>query len=76
MLRELRQRRGWSQERLAHEAGYDRAYVGQLERGTRWPTLEAVWYILAALDIGWDEFGHVMASEPALRQSPAPRTEA
>jgi len=38
-VRSARQRHGWSQERLSHEAGLDRTYVSSLERGLRNPTL-------------------------------------
>ncbi|MEW5993141.1 MAG: helix-turn-helix transcriptional regulator [Candidatus Zixiibacteriota bacterium] len=34
-LRELRKKRGWSQERLALEANMDRSYIGGVERGER-----------------------------------------
>jgi transcriptional regulator with XRE-family HTH domain len=34
-VRDLRKRRGWSQERLAAETGLDRTYVGGIERGER-----------------------------------------
>lgn len=34
-LRELRQAQGLTQESLAHCAGLDRSYVGQVERGER-----------------------------------------
>jgi ribosome-binding protein aMBF1 (putative translation factor) len=73
VIRALRVRRAWSQERLANVCGYDRAYVGQLERGTRWPTVEAIWYILHALGADWTEFGEAMQSEDAFRAGPAPR---
>jgi transcriptional regulator with XRE-family HTH domain len=39
VVRELRHARGLSQERLAAEAGVDRAYMGLLERGGRNPSL-------------------------------------
>lgn len=34
-IRELRDAKGWSQERLAEEAGMDRTYVSGVERGER-----------------------------------------
>lgn len=34
-LRHLRRRAGLTQEQLSHEAGLDRSYVGQVERGER-----------------------------------------
>lgn len=34
-VRSSREQRGWSQERLAAEAGLDRTYVGGIERGER-----------------------------------------
>lgn len=33
-IRRLRRARAWSQERLAGQAGLNRSYVGELERGT------------------------------------------
>jgi transcriptional regulator with XRE-family HTH domain len=34
-IRALRERRGWSQERLADEAHLDRSYMSGIERGVR-----------------------------------------
>ena len=34
-VRDLRKKRGWSQETLAAECGLDRTYVGGIERGER-----------------------------------------
>ena len=73
MIRALRAKRGWSQERLALECGYDRAYVGQLERGQRWPTVEAIWYVVHALGADWSAFGAAMDAAPAFAAPPAPR---
>jgi transcriptional regulator with XRE-family HTH domain len=42
LLRELRQERGLSQEGFAHEMGYHRNYIGQLERGEKSPSLSAL----------------------------------
>lgn len=45
-LRSLRKARGFSQERLAHEAGIDRSYLGKVERGEVNITLTKI-YLLA-----------------------------
>ena len=34
-IRNLREKKGWSQEELAHEAGLHRAYIGHIERGEK-----------------------------------------
>jgi len=38
-LREVRERRGWSQEALAALANLDRSYLGEIERGKVSPSL-------------------------------------
>ena len=38
----LRVDRGWSQAKLAHDLGYTERYIGQLERGTKSPTLRTL----------------------------------
>lgn len=50
-VRRLRQLRGWTQERLAHEAGKHRTYVGGVERAERNTTIEALFDIAYALDV-------------------------
>jgi transcriptional regulator with XRE-family HTH domain len=47
-LRAIRKSKGFSQERLAHDAGIDRSYVGKIERGEVNITLEKI-YIFAGL---------------------------
>ncbi|MGA2334653.1 MAG: helix-turn-helix transcriptional regulator [Terriglobales bacterium] len=42
VVRELRQSRGDSQESFAHLSGYHRNYIGQLERGEKSPSLNAL----------------------------------
>lgn len=56
-LRKLRMDHGLSQDRLANQAGVDRAYVGGIERGERHPTWEVVERLLRTLDVSWTEFG-------------------
>ena len=45
-LRAIRKSKGFSQERLAHEAGVDRSYLGKVERGEVNITIEKI-YLLA-----------------------------
>lgn len=45
-LRAIRKSRGISQERLAHDSGIDRSYVGKIERGQVNVSIEKI-YILA-----------------------------
>lgn len=49
-IRELRGRRGLSQERLALEAGVDRTLVSKIERMVANPSLEVLTKLSAALD--------------------------
>ena len=39
VVRSLRQRQRWSQERLAELADLDRSYIGEIERGDVTPSL-------------------------------------
>jgi len=48
-LREIRKSKGLSQERLAHEAGIDRSYVGKVERGEVNVTIEKIYAIANCL---------------------------
>lgn len=50
-IRYLRQLKNWSIEDLALEAGINRNYLSDLERGTRNPTLMILSKIAAALGI-------------------------
>lgn len=42
VLRQLRLKVGLSQEEFAHQMGYHRNYIGQLERGEKSPSLSAL----------------------------------
>lgn len=50
-VRQVREEKGWSQERLAAEAGLDRTYVSGLERGRRNPALATQKRIAVALEV-------------------------
>jgi transcriptional regulator with XRE-family HTH domain len=50
-LKELRKRRGWSQEKLAHEAGISRTYLARLETARQDPTLSTLEKLAEALGV-------------------------
>lgn len=54
-LRELRQSRGLSQEKMAEISGLHRTYYGGLERGERNPTLLTLHKIARPLNISVSE---------------------
>jgi transcriptional regulator with XRE-family HTH domain len=50
VLREVRKGKGLSQEQLAFESGYHPTYIGQLERGTKSPSLRTIMSLSVALN--------------------------
>lgn len=50
-VRKLRLAAGLTQEQLAAEAGMERSYVSDLERGTRNPSVAALGRLAEALDV-------------------------
>jgi len=50
-IRELRQKKGWSQEKLAEEARLHRTYIGQVERGEKSIGVENLFRIAVALHV-------------------------
>jgi transcriptional regulator with XRE-family HTH domain len=51
VLRQVREERGWSQEQLAAQAGLNRSYVGEVERGRAVPSLVTVAKLAGALEM-------------------------
>lgn len=51
-VRDLRERRGWSQSRLAEAAGMTQSAVARFEAGGTVPTLPVLERLAAALDVG------------------------
>ena len=50
-VRQLREARGWSQERLAEHSDLNRSYVGEIERGSVIASLATVEKLAAALKL-------------------------
>ena len=50
-IRELRKRRGWSQEDLAHVSGLHYTYIGSVERGERNVTLRSIQTLATSLHV-------------------------
>jgi len=51
ILRQLRNKTGFSQEQLALDCGLDRTYISLLERGLRQPTLATLFTLSNSLGI-------------------------
>lgn len=54
-MRQTRQEKGLSQEKLGFETGLDRTYISGIERGVRNPSLKNITKIAKALKISPDE---------------------
>ena len=51
ILRELRHKKGWSQEELADRANLHFTYISQIERGLKSPSLRSLGQIADALEV-------------------------
>lgn len=50
-VRQLRERRAWSQEQLAGNSGLNRSYLGEIERGQVTPSLLTMLKLAHALQV-------------------------
>jgi transcriptional regulator with XRE-family HTH domain len=50
-VRQVREVRGWSQDKLSEESGLHRTYISGIERGVRNPTVTIVQQLATALGI-------------------------
>ena len=55
VVRQLREARGWSQERLANRAQLNRSYMGEIERATAMPSLATAGKLAHALEVPLSE---------------------
>jgi transcriptional regulator with XRE-family HTH domain len=83
VLTELRVRRGLSQSRLAHEAGFDHSYISRLEAGKREPSRETVMTLAQVMELNAfdsdrlllaagfrpNDDSHLFADEPAIAEA-------
>lgn len=53
-LRDARQKKGYTQHALAEIAGIGNVYLGEIERGTKMPSLNIFVKLIEALDISAD----------------------
>jgi transcriptional regulator with XRE-family HTH domain len=69
-LRQLRKARRWSQEILAENAGLNRSYIGEVERGEAVPSLLTVEKLARATGLSMAD---LLAHCERLRHVPSPR---
>jgi len=50
-IKRLREKRQWSQEKLAEHANVHISYIGQIERGLRYPSLKTLFKVADALEV-------------------------
>ena len=50
-IRQIRESKGWSQDRLSEESGLHRTYISGIERGVRNPTVTIVQQVALALGV-------------------------
>lgn len=50
-IKKLREKNAWTQEELAERAELHISYIGQIERGLRYPSLKVLFKIADALEV-------------------------
>lgn len=66
-MKRLREKRGMTQEALAHEAGITSSYAGQVERGQRVPSLTVILKVARALKVDSGELLSVFSYDAIRR---------
>ena len=72
VLKQLRQKRGLSQEELAFESGYHRTYISLLERGKKSPSLQTIFQLAKALNMEPSEIVERVQSGDVARSKKQP----
>lgn len=67
LLREIRERKGWTQRKLAQRAGFSATYIGIVEQGENVPSLST---ILELTEVLGADVGDVMRQLAAARTAP------
>lgn len=70
VVREFREKAGFSQERLSAECGFDRTYISRVERGIINPTVIRLWKIADVLEVAFGSVAERMETWAAERQRP------
>lgn len=74
-MRELRKRRGLSQEALAHEAELERNYVSLLELGRNSASVKTIFKLAPALGVPVAEFMGMVEAKANERATPKSRSK-
>jgi len=70
VVRELREARGWSQERLAGRAELNRSYMGEIERAAAMPSLATAAKLARALELPLSQLiAHCERTQSGLSQA-------
>ena len=67
ILRQLREQRGWTRQKLAQRAGLAPTYIGVLESGGNVPTISTV---LELIEVLGGDIGEIMRQLAAARIAP------